>query len=184
MSKTAKDLSRAIKALVGNSDLIIATVTSIDKNKSCCDVEIYGNELGEVRLQSIVKENVKGCKIYPSIGSKVVVEQLNDKGDWMVSMYSEVEEILYEVGDSSFEITSQGIVFNNGSLGGLLKLAATVEKLNNLENSLNDLKQVFASWIVIAGDGGAALKSAISSWTTDSLQLTQNSDVENDKIKQ
>lgn len=184
MSKTAKDLSNAIKALFGNSDSIIATVTSVDKNKSCCDVEVDGNELGDVRLQAIVKENVKGCKIYPAIGSKVVVEQLNDKGDWMVSMFSEVEEVLYEVGDSSFKMNAEGVLFNGGSLGGLLKLAASVERLNLIEESINDLKQVFASWTVVPSDGGAALKAAVSSWSSNSLELTENADVENDKVKQ
>lgn len=114
MSKTAKDLSKAIKQLVGSSDKVIATVTSVDKTLSCCDVEIDGNELGNIRLQAIVKENVKGCKYYPAVGSKVVVEQLNDKGDWMVTMLSEIEEVLFEVGTCKYQLKANGFLIKKG----------------------------------------------------------------------
>ena len=112
--KAAKDLSNAIKQLVGSSDKVIATVTSVDKDKSCCDVEIDGNELGNIRLQAIVKENVKGCKYYPAVGSKVVVEQLNDKGDWMVTMLSEIEEVLFEIGTSKYQLKANGFLIKKG----------------------------------------------------------------------
>jgi hypothetical protein len=182
--KTAKDLSKAIKQLVGNSDKVIATVTSVDKNLSCCDVEIDGNELGNVRLQAIVKENVKGCKLYPAVGSKVVVEQLNDKGDWMVTMLSEIEEVLFEVGDLSFKMNAEGIVFNGGDFGGLVKLESTVDRLNILEQDLNSLKNAFSTWVVVPSDGGAALKAATATWVSNQLEETINSDLENQLIKQ
>jgi len=124
MSKTAKDLSNAIKQLIGSSDKVIATVTSVDKAKSCCDVEVDGNELGNVRLQAIVKENVKGCKLYPAVGSKVVIEQLNNKGDWMVTMLSEIEEVLFEVATTKLQQKEDGLLIKKGD--DTLKQALTL----------------------------------------------------------
>lgn len=38
-----------------------------------------------------------------------------------------------------------------------------------LQDSVNDLKQLIASWVVAPGDGGAALKAVLGSWVGDAL---------------
>ena len=57
------------------------------------------------------------------------------------------------------------------------------EKYNNLEKDLNDLKSAFNSWVVVPGDGGAALKAASASWAGQTVTLTQANEIENEKVK-
>lgn len=59
--KQAKDLYNALKAVLGNSDSVFpAVVKSVDKSKNVCEVAFDDLEIGNVRLQSIVDDEVKG----------------------------------------------------------------------------------------------------------------------------
>jgi hydroxypyruvate isomerase len=114
MSKTAKDLATAIKLIAGVTDALVVTVVSVDKTNNTCEVDIDGSELGSVQLQAVIKENVKGCRMYPAEGSKVVIEAMNDKGGYMVSLYSEIEEVVNEIGDTMYQMNADGHTIKKG----------------------------------------------------------------------
>lgn len=67
--------------------------------------------------------------------------------------------------------------------GGLVISDKAKEQYNKIEQSLNDLKQVFIAWTPVSQDGGAALKTAIATWMADPLIETQASDIESNKVK-
>lgn len=89
---------------------------------------------------------------------------------------SEVEEITVEA--------KTLINLNGGTLGGLVKVSETVERLNVLEKDLNDLKKTLSGWTPIPNDGGAALKTALSSYAAASITVTKETDIHNEKVKQ
>ena len=63
---------------------------------------------------------------------------------------------------------------------------STISSINKLENEINKLKQIFTSWAPVPNDGGLALKTEIllQTWnSTPITPITQQSDLENDKIK-
>jgi hypothetical protein len=183
MSKAAKDLMNAIKNMASNVDLITASVVSVDKSNNCCDVSIDGDELGSVRLQAVIDVDKKGCRMYPAINSTVLIQPMDDKGNWVVALYSELQEIVFEIGDMQMVMNAEGVFFNGGSLGGLVKVGSLVARLNALEDDLTSLKTVFNSWIVVPTDGGAALKTAAASWFGTPITKTKTSDLEDNKIK-
>jgi hypothetical protein len=112
--KQAKDLAAAMKNMVDKGDHALrGKVVSVDKNKAACEVEINGLEIGEVRLQANIKTNQKGFKVYPLQGSDVIVERLGREGDFFVSMVSEVEEVLLEIGNVSLQITDGFLLKKN-----------------------------------------------------------------------
>lgn len=76
------------------------------------------------------------------------------------------------------------IQFNKGELKGLPISDHVVDRLNIVEKDLNDLKQVFTSWVVAPQDGGAALKSAAGTWFGNTITETQYADIANEKITQ
>ena len=80
-------------------------------------------------------------------------------------------------------VISSEIIFNEGKNDGLVKINQLVSKLNKLEQELNDLKNIFAVWTPQAGDGGAVLKAAVSTWAAQKLSKTTKSELEDDKIK-
>lgn len=183
MSKAAKDLIMAIKNLASNVDLVTATVVNVDKSNNSCDVSIDGNEFGSVRLQAVIDVDKKGCRMYPAINSTVLIQPMDDKGNWVVALYSELQEIVFEIGDLQMVMNAEGIFFNGGSLGGLVKVTNLVQRLNALEDDLKSLKTAFNSWIVVPTDGGAALKAAAATWAGTPIVKTTKDDLEDNKIK-
>ena len=85
----------------------------------------------------------------------------------------------------SFLIDDTGIYFNGGLLGGLVKLAEMTSRFNDLESLHNTLQSNFSSWTPVPNDGGAALKTILSSgYVVESVPDSQGSDFENEKVKQ
>lgn len=85
--------------------------------------------------------------------------------------------------DTSAELTATGIILNGGSFGGMVKVEQLTERINAIENDINQLKTVFSGWVPVPQDGGAALSAASVAWAGSLLTLTGRSDVENEKVK-
>jgi len=84
--------------------------------------------------------------------------------------------------ENAYLDTSSQFIIDGGSNGGLVKISDLVDKLNTLEQDINDLKTAFSTWAPASGDGGAALKLAAATWYGSQLDLTTINDLENDKI--
>ena len=181
--KAAKDLANAIKGITATQAGMLGTVISVDKNNNTCEVDVDGNEFGNVRLQSVVDTERKGCRFYPAVDSDVLIVPINENGDWEVRLFSEIEQVLFEIGDMSFDLSSNGLVLNGGLLGGLVKVEALVAKINTLESDLNTLKTAFNNWIIVPSDGGAALKTIAYAWSSQVITETIKADLEDIKVK-
>jgi hypothetical protein len=138
-------------------------VKSVNGNK--CDVEpVNGDsEIFDVRLQG--EDTNNGILMIPKVGSVVIVSMV-DKDSGFVTMYSEVEEIH----------------LRGESLGGLVKIEDLVDKINNIENKVNDLISGLQGVVIpLAASGTYALVADFGSVAP--LQNTEVSDIENDKVK-
>lgn len=83
----------------------------------------------------------------------------------------------------NMKIDVDSLIFNNGEYGGLTIGSEIAEKLNRIENKINDLILAISGWSPVPQDGGAALKIALSSWLSSNITpLTQASDIEETKI--
>jgi hypothetical protein len=82
------------------------------------------------------------------------------------------------------EVKPGTIEINAGTLGGLVKAGALTRQLNKIENDVNNLKNAFSSWVAVPNDGGAALKTAVATWSSQRIGVTQQENIENEKIKQ
>ena len=103
------------------------------------------------------------------------------------------DKILMKIGSTTFELNTgkdsdgndiPSIVFNGGDNGGLVILDKLVQKLNLLEKDINKLKTAFTTWVIFPGDGGAALKTIATDWSSASLTETIDDDIQNSKISQ
>lgn len=182
--KQAKELVNVLKGLTATQGAVHAVVVSVDKSKNSCDVKIDSTEIGQVRLQAVIDVDRKGCRLYPAIDSDVIIEPINDNGGWKVSLYSEIEQVFFEIGEISLNISASGIILNGGQFGGLVKVEALISKINALESDLNNLKTAFNSWVIVPSDGGAALKTIAATWSAQLITpLTAKADLENIKVK-
>lgn len=162
-----QDIKDAIKRIVGDMRTysVMCTVSDINATNGICNcTPIDGSAiLTGVKLNANSKD---GFKLIPKNNSVVIVTLIN-KTTGYVSMVSEVDEIH----------------LNGTNQDGVVKVNSLVNRLNNLESSINALKTIFSSWVVVGGDGGAALKTLASAWYASQLVPTVKSDLENIKVK-
>lgn len=142
-------------------------IVSVDKNKRTCVVRVTsGNTANELtaRLMASVDD---GFLCIPTVDSTVVIicsKQVSP----LVILFSEIDEVVIRGGDKK----------------GLAVLDSLVDRFNNIEQDINNLKTVFSSWSPIPNDGGAALKTAAATWISQTLTETQDTDIRNTKITQ
>jgi phage baseplate assembly protein gpV len=136
-----------------------------------------------------VKLADNGSELHVTVGSDIDVDAKNGEIDVSVKNKVKVNitdsggEVDLTVGSSTVVIKNNLIEFNGGSNNGLVKVAALVTKLNNLENDLNNLKTVFTSWTPVPNDGGAALKAGVTTYAAASLTPTVQANLEDVKVK-
>lgn len=105
-----------------------------------------------------------------------------------LSVKAGLEKLSVQIPDgSTIEVTKDKIILNGGENKGLINISDLVDKLNTLEEDLNNLKTVFSSWVPVASDGGMALKTALTvppgtAWATKRLTKTKESDLEDTKV--
>lgn len=153
---------------------VVGKVTAVDANARTCDVEVDGGykRLG-VRLRAIENGEQKGLILYPTVGSYVHISMSdNNRNIWYLSMVSEVDNI----------------ELNGGQFGGLIKIQEMVDKVNRLENKVNDLvtKHNTHIHITTATVGPSATPGTIAPTTTTETPiapLTHVSDLENPIVK-
>jgi len=159
----------------------LVKVVAVDQGKLECTVLLNEVEIEGVNLTPTSKKT--GLIQIPKTGSHVVVSTLhNEEGDYFISMFSEVEEVVLITGDEErVKITSSGVVFDGGENGGLVKIEELKKQLNKNTQAIQKILDVFSGWTPAPQDGGAALKTQAASLV--GTQLGDFANIENDKIK-
>jgi hypothetical protein len=183
----SRELTTAIQQMAGTYQTdkvhtILGTVTAVNEDERTCDVESVNGDatvtFTGVQLMAGVND---GMLLIPAIDSQVQITYSNNTVPY-VTLYSQLDKIIYIADSYGIEISSGGVVLNNGEYGGLVKVEDVVSKLNNLENDINTLKQVFSAWSPVSNDGGAALKTAAATWYAQQLTQTVKGDLENTTV--
>jgi len=130
-----RELGVAIRKLAGthNADnLTIAdcTVDSVDiASRTCACTPLNDTSIAQiqgVRFQSTVDD---GVILQPAVGSTVTV-LLSTRVAPLIVSYSEIDEVY---------IVAPQVQFNQGRLGGMVKVISLVGKLNAIEQQLNTI---------------------------------------------
>lgn len=173
---TYAEIARAIKAITGGNGgtaLFTAEVKSVEGET--CTVLVGELEVPDVLLTPADEGADGKLVITPKVGSQVTVADLSggELRQLAVVHWGEVEKM---------SLTADSIELNGGDNGGLVKIEALTDKINNIEKDINKLKQAFTTWVPVPQDGGASLKGGVASWAAQQLVQTQVSDLEDDKI--
>jgi hypothetical protein len=186
MTKEAEFI-RKLKTLVKVPVITFAAkVLEVDEATASITAEPLDGrpKLFDVRLKSIIDEEDIGLMVIPAVDSGVLISLIgNDQNEAYVVKCNQVEKILLRMDDLKLDIADGEWIWNDGENGGLIKIEQLLSDVNGIKQDINSLKQVFSTWVPVAQDGGAALKSAISSYAGQTLTDSQKEDWENDKIK-
>lgn len=173
MSADKRTLRECVQHLAGTHEndfvsVADAEVISYDIPSRTCEVTLIDSSKpttrDDVRLIASVDD---GILFLPTVGSTVTI---------IFSTFTQPVVIGWGQVD--------GIILNGGDLAGLVLMLPTLKSLNQLENDVNSLKSILSSWVPISGDGGAALKTALSNYFSNKLTVTKRSDIENTSITQ
>lgn len=150
-------------------EIMPCTVNSVDQGNRVCDcIPIGGDAATQIPSVQLCAENDNGLLVFPSVGSTVLVG-LSTRNTAFVIMYSAIDSVQ----------------FMDGSLGGMTKTLTLLQKVNNLENLINDLISKYNSHTHIltltSGTGTAA--PTLTQETTVLTPTTQN-EIENQLITQ
>jgi hypothetical protein len=184
-----REIIEAVRAMSGASKFkgavfFIGEVTAVDEdNRECSLTATLGEDEIEYTEVHLSTERNDGLIEFPDIGSSVLCCKMGN-GEIYVLKASDISKLFcYIDANNKFVFDSNGFVFNGGTLDGMVKVNSLVTKLNNIENKLNALITIIkTTWVPVAGDGGAALKTLLAAFTT--LAATVKADLENPKIKQ
>ena len=147
-------------------------VKSVHANPSndamVCDCEPIDKTaiIKNVNLSANYPTNKAGFVLAPTVNSLVQVSFTDDQQAF-VSMVSEVDFIY----------------LNGNDYGGLVQVQPLVDKLNNLENMVNDLKNQYNSHThVLTLSSGTGTAAVTVSQETTTLTTTQKADLENTTV--
>lgn len=136
------------------------TVTPISENAT--------TDLENVALQADISD---GEIKVPVIGSTVIVGY-SIRNTPFLAFVSDIDAYYYW-GD-----TWQ---LGDGSYGGWVRGDVLTQQLNTIQNSLNTLMKLISTWTPVPNDGGASLKTLLSTWATQTISLTSQSQISNSK---
>lgn len=77
-------------------------------------------------------------------------------------------------------LKNNGEIHFGGDTDNLIRYKQTADSINELKDDVNNLKNIFSTWVPAAGDGGAALKAALGPYFATPLQQ----DISSAKIDQ
>lgn len=159
------------------SSLVPGKVTSVDKEKRTCDIEREGQpELFGVRLNAIIDNTESHCTVFPKEGSFVIAGLMG--GAYVVLVTSEVESLEGKIGEQSFVFNTDGWAYNNGKLGGMVKIEKMVEWMDKVYSDLQTLKTQLQTHPVAGKGAPLALPFNVTA------AKPQKSMFENENVKQ
>lgn len=166
----------------------VAKVKEIDESKRTVDVEIVSGsaDLFGCRLQSAI-EGDKGIVIIPKKDSFVLVTFM-DKNHAFVSATSEIEKVIVDFPEltgtvEEINIKDTEIVLNDGNNKGIVKVVELTQKLNALENLVNNILTALKSTTIPLAPSGSYPFAPLYAAMNNISPVTSQSDIENDKIK-
>ncbi len=185
------DLRNIIRQLAqpdGETVPLVCTVDAVDKTArtiDCTPLNENAPLLG-VNLQANQGSDF-GLVLFPKVGAFVVVGFIADGAAPVMLCTDELERAEIVIGDSSVVIDSDRITINDGSLGGLVKVAELTEKLNGLKDTVNTFIDLFnAHTHVTTATVGASASPGLLSAPASKAAPAQpfvRSDYENEKVK-
>lgn len=199
IKETIRQLARGGRETVS----LVCTVDAVDKTARTVDCTPLDESapLVGVNLQAN-QGSTFGMVSFPRVGSFVVVGFVADGSAGVVLATDDVDSVEVVISDdtaritaneegvrvwmgddTSVELTGEGVVLNGGNFGGMIKVEPLTGRINDIENDINELKNIFSSWVTVPQDGGAALKAASAAWAGSLLTPTQRGDYENEKVK-
>ena len=155
----------------------VCTVDAVDEQARTVDCTPIDESapLPGVNLQAN-QGSKEGVVMIPAVESYVVVAFLSG-ATAVVVLCDKIDKMLFKTGNITVEIAEQGIVLNDGALGGLVKVESMVGWMQKVYSDLQTLQSLLA--IAPVAGNGAPLGAVF----TPSTPAPVAGNFENEKVK-
>lgn len=173
-------IKEAIRKLAGTDDwdkhtTILCKVNTIDlASRTCSVIPIGGDASTEIFDVQLMVNTNDGILLVPVIGSEVFITYTVRKL-YFVSFFSELDKV--------FLITKTLTQLNDGSFGGLIKIVELVNRINGIENLLNELISLYNAHTHPGVQTGAGVTAPTTSQEANTISpITTRDNFENNLI--
>ena len=184
------NIAQMIKTIAGNSGEVearVCVVTAVDVDARTVDCEPLDESAPILGVNLQANQGLAtGIVTFPKKGSHVIVAMMNGGMGGCVIATEEIERAEIVIGETSAELTKDGVVLNGGSLRGIVKIAELEENLNQLKNYVETLKSATSAGIKAVGAGPSA-NGTTGATIFDTKMGTASinfKEMENEKVKQ
>ena len=160
-------------------EIYTGQVVSIDEANQCVDVAINDDlTIPAVRLKVAKGSNV-GMYILPKKDSYCAIAKMDGGVDFCLLQCSEIDKLWVKIGDMTFEMTKDGMTFNDGNNKGLVILDKLKANQDLIKQNFDTLKAGIASGFgaigVDSGAGATAFNAATSAiaWNWQDMENTK-----------
>lgn len=158
--------------------VIVGKVISVDESQMVCDIDVQGApDMQDVRLRSVIDSGETGILITPTIDSYVLVGLINNrKESAFVCSYSSVDSV---------KLLTDDIQLAGDEFGGLIKINDLVDKINTIENAVNQLKTEFNTHMHISPPAPVSPVTTAPPTVPSTVNLvnTTVTEIENENVK-
>lgn len=147
------------KALTEKQEQVfIAKVKSVDPDACTCDADAMGIVWNDIRIRSQAQGG-KGIIILPKAGSIILVARIGNSNELYVAAFSEVDQVLWQMGDTSFKFTEAGAEMVKKDKTAFLQGDLFTIKTQNesLKKILSDLIDAIGALTVTTGVGPSGI---------------------------
>lgn len=174
MSDLITAIRQSVKSMV-KPDLVLGEVVSFNASDYTIEVKLnQGSKVENVTIKSVLNGVASGILVEPKIGSFVLCGLVDGRIENLtVLSFDEIKSIKI--------IPSEKITLRADDFGGIVKSQVVHDEIKQLKDEINDLKQMFTTWVPVVYDGGAALKAALATFLTP-IPPAMKTDYENENI--
>jgi hypothetical protein len=184
----SEKIRKAIQMIAGTHvpsvKTFTATVIEVTESEYTCTVQSGEDTPYIARLKAVLEvENTDGFILIPAKHSEVIVTEINI-GEYAVIGYSKIEKILLKTESTQIAMNKNGIVFNEGNFGGMIKIQELKSELDKINQILQAILSVISGAPVTEPGNGnpSALQQALNSVLAGKL-LPTYANIENNKVK-
>lgn len=96
-------------------------VVEVDNKARTCNIDIDGTTLPGVLLQPVL-DNTTGLVIFPKVGATALCLYNAEYDGWVLLQTTDIDRVQLNIGDTSIEVSADGVLFNGGKNGGLVNI--------------------------------------------------------------
>lgn len=144
-----------LMAAVDVPAVLSGKVIEIDTEARTANIDVDGTTLPGVLLQPII-DNSTGIVIFPKVGATALCLYNAEYDGWILLQASDIERVQLNIGDTSIEVSADGVLFNGGNNGGLVNI-------NTLKSAFNAVvTDITALYTALKGLGVPLVQTSAS----------------------